>query len=106
MPSRRVSFSLQVKETTTDDEILLDNRHHGTCGSINSEMDRSETIFSGEGVRDCCFFLPRAGGFPVPLPHPHAICLNYTIRARHKSTPLLSMVQCVLLIYHQSTQIA
>ena len=31
-----------------DDEILLDNHHHGTCGSMNSEMDRSETIFGME----------------------------------------------------------
>ena len=47
-PSRRVSFSLQVEETTTDDEIILDNRHHGTCGSMNGEMDRSETIYGME----------------------------------------------------------
>ena len=32
----------------TDDEILLDNRHHGTCDSMNGEMDRSETIFGIE----------------------------------------------------------
>ena len=38
-------FSLQVEETITDNEILLDNGHHGTCDSMNSEMDRSETIF-------------------------------------------------------------
>ena len=44
-PSRRVSFSLQVEETTIDDEILLDNCHHGMCDSMNGEMDRSETIF-------------------------------------------------------------
>ena len=44
-PSRRVSFSLQVEETTTDDEILLDNCHRGMCDSMNGEMDRSETIF-------------------------------------------------------------
>ena len=44
-PSRCVSFSLQVEETMTDDEILLDNRHHGTCDSMDGEMDRSETIF-------------------------------------------------------------
>ena len=48
MPSRHASFSLQVEETTTDDEILLDNRHHGTCDSMNGEMDRSETIFGIE----------------------------------------------------------
>ena len=47
-PSRRVSFSLQVEETTTDNESLLDNCHHGTCDSMNGEMDRSETIFGME----------------------------------------------------------
>ena len=47
-PSRRVSFSLQVEETTTDNEILLDNCHHGTCDCMNSEMDRLETIFGME----------------------------------------------------------
>ena len=47
-PSRRVSYSLQVEETTMDDEILLDNHHHGTCDSMNSEMDRSGTIFGIE----------------------------------------------------------
>ena len=40
-----MSFSLQVEETSTDDKILIDNCHHGTCNSTNSEMDRSETIF-------------------------------------------------------------
>ena len=105
-PSRCVSFSRQVEVTMTDDEILLDNCHHGMCGSMNGEMDRSETIFAGEGVRDCCFFLPQIGGFPVPLPRPRAIFLNYTIRVRHKSTPLLFMVQRALLICHQSTRIA
>ena len=70
-PSRRVPYSLQVEETTTDDEILLDNRHHGTCDSMNGEMDRSETIFAGEGVRDCCFFMPWAGVFQC-LYHVHA----------------------------------
>ena len=154
-PSRHVSFSLQVEETTTDYEILLDNRHHGTCDSMNGEMDRSETIFgieeglesgisktgdvqpgsprndgvnkaniqlfhrevcemgasfhrflAGEGVRDCCLFLPRAGGFPVPLPRPRTICLNYTIRACHKSTALLFIAKHALLICHQSTRIA
>ena len=105
-PLRPVSFSLQVEETTTDDKILFDNRHHGTCDSMNGEMDRSETIFAGEGVCDCCFFLPRAEDFPMPLPCPHAICLNYMIRARQKSMPLLFMVQRALLICHQSTQIA
>ena len=43
-----VYFSLQVEETMTDDEILLDNRHHGTCDSMNGEMDRSETMFGIE----------------------------------------------------------
>ena len=47
-PSIHVSVSLQVEETTMDDEILLDNRHHGTCDSMNGEMDRSETIFGME----------------------------------------------------------
>ena len=47
-PSRCVSFSLQVQETMTDDEILLENHHHRTCDSMNSEMDRSETIFGME----------------------------------------------------------
>ena len=47
-PSRHVSFSLQVEETTTDDEILLYNRCHGTCDSMNGEMDRPETIFGIE----------------------------------------------------------
>ena len=46
--SRCVSFSLQVEETTTDDEIILDNRHHGTCDSMDGEMDRSEKIFGIE----------------------------------------------------------
>ena len=79
MPSRHVSFSFQVEETTTDDDIQLDNHHHGTCDSMNGKMDMSETIFAGEGVRDCCFFLLRAGGFPVPLPRPRA---RRSIRAR------------------------
>ena len=48
MPSRRVSFSLQVEETTVDDRILLYNRHHGTRDSMNSGMDRLETIFGIE----------------------------------------------------------
>ena len=47
-PSRHISFSLQVEETTTDDEIVLDNRHHHTCDSMNGEMDRSEIIFGIE----------------------------------------------------------
>ena len=83
MTSRRVSFSLQVEEATMNDKILLDNHHHGMCDSLNSEMDRSETIFAaaGEGVHDCCFFLPLIGGFPVPLPRPRTIYLNYMIRA-------------------------
>ena len=44
-PSRRVPFSLQVKETTTDDEILIYNCHHGMCNSMNGGIDRSEIIF-------------------------------------------------------------
>ena len=54
-PSRRESFSLQVEETTTDNESLLDNCHHGTCDSMNGEMDRSETIFGMEaGLESGC----------------------------------------------------
>ena len=45
MPSRCVSFSLQA---VMYDEILLDNNHHGTCDSMDGEMDRSETIFGIE----------------------------------------------------------
>ena len=41
MPSRCVSFVLQAEETTTDDEILIDDRQHGTCGR---ETDRSEIV--------------------------------------------------------------
>ena len=37
-PSRRVSFAVQVEETTSDDEILIDDHRHGSC---DSEMDRS-----------------------------------------------------------------
>ena len=44
-PSRCVSFSLQVKETMTNDEILIYNCHHGTCNSMHGDIDRSETIF-------------------------------------------------------------
>ena len=47
-PSRCVSFSLQAEETMMDDEILLDNCHHGMRDSMNSEMDRSEIIFGME----------------------------------------------------------
>ena len=54
-PSRHVSFSLQVEETTTDIEIVLDNHHHGTCDSMNGEMDRSETIFGIEVSSLCAF---------------------------------------------------
>ena len=96
-PSRHVSFSLQVEETTTDDEILLDNRHHGTCDSMDGEMDRPETIFGIEeglecgisktsdvattgftsfhcflaGVSDCCCFCHGPGVFQC-LYHVHA----------------------------------
>ena len=52
-PSRRVSFCLQVEETTTDDEILLDNRHLGKCDSMDGEMDRPETIFGIEEGLEC-----------------------------------------------------
>ena len=44
-PSRRVSVALQVEETTADDEILIDDRHCGTCGS---ETGRSEVIVGME----------------------------------------------------------
>ena len=54
-PSRHVSCSLQVEETTTDDEIVLDNCHHGTCDSMNGVMDRSETIFGIEVSSLCAF---------------------------------------------------
>ena len=37
-PSRCVSFALRVEETTSDDKILIDDHHHGSC---DSEMDRS-----------------------------------------------------------------
>ena len=36
-PSRCVPFALQVEETTSDDEILIDDHRHGSC---DSEMDR------------------------------------------------------------------
>ena len=38
-PSRCISFALQADETTTDDEILIDDCQHGIHGR---EMDRSE----------------------------------------------------------------
>ena len=38
-PSKCISFTLQAEETTTDDEILIDNRQYGTHGR---ETDRSE----------------------------------------------------------------
>ena len=41
MPSRCVSFVPQAEETTTDDEILIDDRQHGTRGR---ETDRSEIV--------------------------------------------------------------
>ena len=37
-PSRCVSFTLQVEETTSDDEIVINDHCHGSC---DSEMDRS-----------------------------------------------------------------
>ena len=37
-PSRCVSFGVWVEETTSDDEILIDDHCHG---SFDSEMDRS-----------------------------------------------------------------
>ena len=37
-PSRCVSFAVRVAETTSDDEILIDDHRHGSC---DSEMDRS-----------------------------------------------------------------
>ena len=41
MPSRCVYFALQAEETTTDDEILIDDCQRGTRGR---EMDRSEIV--------------------------------------------------------------
>ena len=41
IPSRCVSFALQAEETTTDDEILIDDHQHGTRGR---ETDRSEIV--------------------------------------------------------------
>ena len=34
-------LALRVEETTSDDEILIDDHCHGSC---DSEMDRSEII--------------------------------------------------------------
>ena len=41
MPSRCMSFALQAEETTTDDEILIDNHQLSTSGR---ETDRSEIV--------------------------------------------------------------
>lgn len=36
------------EEITSDDEILIDNRPHGTCDSMDNEMDRSVIIIRME----------------------------------------------------------
>ena len=37
-------FPLQIEETMSADKFLSDNHHHGMCDSMDSEMDRGETV--------------------------------------------------------------